>query len=151
MRKLFVAGLLSLATFPTLSAAQEQSGGWIPKCDDTKCTMARELNRAEDGKRVATFFAVKQIDSGAIRLGVALPLGILLEPGVRFDLDGTALDLPFEVCFPDGCRAQRVFTPEELEKVEGADEISVRFFAYGSANPVSIVMPVDGMLGAFDQ
>jgi invasion protein IalB len=144
--------LLSLAmTLATLSfpaAAQDAVEGWDAKCGADSCTISRGLKDIARDKLVATFLVSVPKGDGAVTAGVAVALGVALVPGARFYSGGTEYALAFEVCFPDGCRALRTFEQAEMDQIGASAEMEVRFFPYGSDTPVSIMMPIEGLVAA---
>lgn len=147
MRPLLAAVFMVATTQSTL--ADNHDDAWLSKCTETSCTFSRVLSHAQTGQRMATFIAVVVKDEPEARFGAAIALGAALRPGIRFvPAEGASFDVPFEVCFPDGCRAIRAFGAEEEARFTGAQNIDIRFIAYQGGETVSMTMPLTGLGGA---
>lgn len=133
------------ALFCTFGPAAAQDADWEVTCNDKSCTITRTLTENTTGRRVATFMTV--VEKGrtdAPGLGVAVPLGLAVEPGVRLVSGADIIELPFQVCFPDGCRAIRAATTEEISLLSSVDKADIRFFPFGQDHPTSVAVPMTG-------
>jgi invasion protein IalB len=147
----FAAGALMPATAGAASMSISEPSGasdWPMTCEAKTCSLTRNLQDSEKGTRAATFFIVLEKDRPDVRLGVVLPLGTALLPGVRLKQNDTIHDVPYEVCFPDGCRAVRDFSESEMGTIASQPSVDIQFFPYGSDAPIFINMPLDGLMPA---
>lgn len=143
----FTAGLiLALMTaVPTL--AQDQD--WKVTCNDSdRCTALLVVADAATKRTLASVGL--QIGRGGTEpvMIALLPLGVDLRPGFRAVIGDKAFDAPYEVCFPDGCRAIAPIATDDLDLWLDADSISLRFFPSGSDKPVAADTPVKGLRSA---
>lgn len=146
----FLAAKLALLGLVLSTHSQAQDGSWVRECDEEKCSLVRPLVEQGSNRRVATFLALVRREEALPVIGVAMPLGVALMPGVRVVLENTTMELPFQVCFPDGCRSLREVTRDEFDALSTADTLDIRFFPYASEKPVSVTMPLSGFKQAID-
>lgn len=138
-------GLASVVAVLSQTAFAQDSAGWTESCDAKSCTLSRGVSEEATGKPVMTLLvAVQKAEAGA-RFGMALPLGVAVAPGVRVLYGGETADIPFEVCFPDGCRALLALDAAALGRLTAQAEIDVRFFPFNAATPVSLTVPIGGL------
>lgn len=129
----------------------QNADGWERSCNADLCTLTYPLRDTATDRRAATFLAVVTKDEATAQVGVAVPLGAALEAGVRLIAGDTVIDLPFEVCFPDGCRAMRRAGDATLDALSVPDQLDIRFFPFGNDSPISIIMPTEGLGDAIDE
>lgn len=140
------------AVFCSFGPAIAQDADWQMNCSETGCNIIRSMTENTTGRLVATFLVI--VENGKADtpgLGVALPLGLAIEPGVRIVSGEQTIDLPFQVCFPDGCRAIRAATADEITLLTNADEADIRFFPFGQNRPTSVKVPMAGLSDALAQ
>ena len=145
--KLLAAALMLVSASP--SSAQ---GGdpWTVNCEDDACTISLALIAPDSNRRAATFLAVISAEEGGSRLAAAMPLGLAIEPGIRMIAGETVIDVPFQVCFPDGCRAVRDADAAMFDALAREETLDIRYFPFGEERPVSLKMPLDGLAGALE-
>ena len=148
MHRLISAGLLLAALAPLPASAQSAAPDWQATCEAEGCTLARRLIDQATGRPVATFLAFVPKAGGNPSIGAALPLGTAIEAGVRMVAGEATLEIPYQVCFPDGCRALREATAEETAALGAAEALDIRFFPINADRAVSVTMPLDGFAEA---
>lgn len=141
------SGLLLGFALPSVAQDAPQ---WNTSCDGGLCTLSRQLIDEATGKGVATVLVVVQKASDDILLGAALPLGVALEPGVRFVQGDTLIQADFEVCYPDGCRAMAELPVTAFEAIDFEKEMDLRVFAFGQDKPLAVTVPLDSLKSAVD-
>jgi invasion protein IalB len=144
------ASLLLLAASLHPAAAQTAAPEWKPACTADGCTLSRQLIDEATGNPVTTFLAFVPRGGGDISLGAALPLGMALEAGLRLVAGDTTIDIPYQVCFPDGCRALRETPAAVLEALDASETLDIRFFPFSAEAPVSVTMPLAGFAEAVE-
>ena len=142
-----VSILLALAPAPLFA----QNTDWKLECKEALCSTSRALISVSDGKQIATFLATTNSADKTVGVGLALPLGVALEDGIRMVVGDKMIAIPMQVCFPDGCRAFRALTADELALLGSADSVQFRFFAYGQEKPIAIDMELTGFSEAIAQ
>jgi invasion protein IalB len=148
MHRLICAGLLLAAFAPLPASAQSAVPDWQATCEADGCTLARRLIDQSTGRPVATFLAFVPKANANLSIGAALPLGTAIEAGVRMVAGDTTLEIPYQVCFPDGCRALRETSAEEVAALAAAEAIDIRFFPFSADRAVSVTMPLEGFTEA---
>lgn len=136
---------MALALAAPLSATA-QDAGWERKCSDTECVLALAFNEAESQKRAGTLLVVLR-DGQSPLLGLVTPLGVALAAGARMLVDEDEIAVPFQVCFPDGCRGFAEVDDARIDALSAAQKTDLRFFAYGQEKPLAIEVPLDGLDG----
>jgi invasion protein IalB len=144
----FLMACAILAGLTTSAAAQDDDAGWNSNCGETSCTLSLGLRDTATDRNIATLLTVVRADDAPAFFGVAVPLGTALSPGVRFVAGEEAIEVPFDVCFPDGCRALRELSDDELEVLTATESADLRFFAFQSETPISVKVPLTGLADA---
>ncbi|MBR9772765.1 invasion associated locus B family protein [Halomonas sp. H10-59] len=139
------AGVLSLLALSPLTFAQstgnagpavntETFQSWEVNCpvnsSDGSCSMTQLVNGA-DGEPVLRVVVGNpaQLDGSAMTFLV--PLGVRLAPGLQLKVDtNEPVGMPYQVCVPQGCRADIPLQPQLLNQLKA-----------GSTATVSIVNP----------
>ncbi len=140
--------ILFAVTMLSPLAAQAEDQTWQSNCQNGACTLVRSVAEAGTGRTVATFIVALSKAQATARVGVALPLGTALDAGVRMKAGDKTLSVPFQVCFPDGCRATVEADEPTLAALTGADAVEVQFFPFSSDKPVAIDVPMNGLADA---
>lgn len=144
-----IAAALVAATLAVPALAQETADGWQTTCAEADCTLVLRVADPASDRAMATLLATVGPDEDEpIRFGVALPLGLSLEPGIRVVAGEESVALPFEVCFPDGCRASRPLTAPEEAALLRPGPLDLRFYPFGSDRLVSVAVPATGFADA---
>ena len=105
----------------TVTAKQEQAAGWVLQCghSDKRCYIQQHIFTPESNM---IFIGVSAGHFGAKenpRLLFSLPLGVLLAPGMGFDIDsGQKTRVPIRVCIAAGCKAAMPLAETLLSKLK---------------------------------
>ncbi|MGO4705300.1 invasion associated locus B family protein [Microvirga sp. 2MCAF38] len=79
-----------------------------------------------------------------------MPLGLLLQPGVRFGVDqGATVDGKYAVCFPNGCFAEAEVKDDFIASLKKGANLNVSVQNQAS-RAVTFAVPVTGFGKAFD-
>jgi invasion protein IalB len=79
-----------------------------------------------------------------------MPLGLLLQPGVRFAVDqGQATPGRYAICFPNGCFAESPVTPDFINSMKKGTNLNVSVQNQGGRE-VTFAVPAAGFGKAFD-
>ena len=127
------AVFLAAATVPHIAAAQAPDPNlkWVKVCntdpntDKELCLVIQEL-RAETGQFIASA-AVRQFTGESdISFVAAVPPGMLLQPGLRVQIDGgTQHELPFEICFPNACYGELKVDQEFVDAMKAGGQLTI--------------------------
>lgn len=126
---------------------------WQSNCIPGGCFATRVVTRpseqpsptgAEQQQILGVLVVGVKPDGGGI-LGAVLPLGSAIKPGARLVYGDQTVNVDFEVCLPDGCRAVAEPTPEQFAAVQTADKVELLFFAQNNPQQFSIEIPTDGL------
>lgn len=110
---LFAGAAMAQDAAPANPAAGEERGAWVKVCNkgeqtDNKelCLTSQEL-RTDDGRFVASA-AIRELEGNEKKTFImALPPGMLLQPGVRVQVDENAhIEGKYAICFPNACYAE---------------------------------------------
>ena len=145
---MFRSILLASTLIAPLAAQAEDQATWQSNCQNGSCTLVRSVAESGTDRTVATFIVALSKTHETARVGVALPLGTALDAGVRMIVGDKTLNVPFQVCFPDGCRATTEADAATLAALTGAAAVQVQFFPFSSDKPVAIDVPMSGLADA---
>lgn len=137
------------------AAPQGAAPTWIKICNTdpaTKkehCVVIYEL-RADSGQHLASA-AIQQITGEPkMSLILTLPLGVMIQPGARVQVDGGApFDIKFEVCFPNGCFAKADVNADFVNSMKGGNQLLVQAVNI-QAKGLNFPMTLAGFTRAFD-
>jgi invasion protein IalB len=110
-----VAALAISSSAGTVSAqSEEQDSPWVkvcnvdPKVNKEICLITQEL-RTNTGQFLSSV-AIREIDGEARKtLLVAVPTGMLIQPGLRVQVDGgKQSQAKYGICFPNACYSEMV-------------------------------------------
>jgi invasion protein IalB len=118
---------------------------WLYSCESGACQSILSLAGEEGGEVVLSWAFVHDPKSDRISMLVTLPLGVALAPGLRLDVStGQHLDIPFQVCDGQGCRAVAVADASLMAGLAAAEEVSFRYIPYGSQGATAVRAPMKG-------
>ncbi len=149
LKSAIFASLVSLlgASLPVLA---QELDAWTTNCtsDGKNCTISRTVHGEDVNIRAATLLAVVNNENSEVTFGAIVPLGLSLQPGMQMRSGEVVISLPYDVCFPDGCRALKALSLDELEEVLQAEELDLRFFVRSDGTLVSVPVPMSGFPAA---
>ncbi|MGP6085966.1 invasion associated locus B family protein [Antarctobacter jejuensis] len=125
-------------------AIAQSDTDWPVNCSADQCSLTRRVAES-DGPASATLLIGIDKDSDEARIGIAVPLGVALLPGARLLQGDDVIDLAFDVCFPDGCRALTTISTDDLDKFAARDQTELRFFVVQLDRPVALEIPLSGL------
>ncbi|PWE34102.1 hypothetical protein DDZ14_02805 [Maritimibacter sp. 55A14] len=134
--RLFLAFFLLLAPVQSVHA-QEQIAGDAAVFDDWRvaCDQAQPCRMAQSVVQVASkrlILQVKVFKGDEPTMLLSFPLGILLNTGWQYQIDGRSPTLrPFEICNADGCHAGIKLSQSLLAALKRGRTLSVTFFDAG--------------------
>lgn len=134
---------LLIAALPALA----EEPGWKTTCadDGSRCTAILGLTATDSGKSLGSI-GLQLGRGGTDPVLVAFtPLGVALEPGFRAVIGDQAFPAPFQVCYPDGCRAVVKLKPDELELLLSAPSLSFQLIPFSSDRPAAADVPLAGL------
>lgn len=149
------------APAPAAAANSQAPSPWIKVCGtdpQTKkegCVVSQEL-RAETGQPIATISIQNTPDPKKYGLGLVVPLGFVLPPGIVINVDGDKkATAPFVICIPGGqkqppaCVAQAVVADDLVAALRKGTKMSlVVTSAQGKTIPIDVSLA--GFAKSFD-
>ncbi|MGJ3262597.1 MAG: invasion associated locus B family protein [Salinarimonas sp.] len=79
-----------------------------------------------------------------------MPLGLLLQPGIRFAADqNAATNGAFAVCFPNGCFAEAQITPQVIDQMKAGANLNISV-QNQNAQVVTFQVPLAGFTAGWD-
>ena len=145
--------ILSVIAFVYASPSLAAKEAWKTRCDDSGyCEMYQRLDAKQEGEgsaRLAEFAIGIPKGQETAKGVVALPLGILLKPGVGFFVDKDA-SYKFDInhCLNSGCFAHIDVKGPVLESLKKGNEASFVFFIQ-TGQKVRIPMSLAGFTKAY--
>jgi invasion protein IalB len=129
--------------------------GTDPQTKKEGCVVSQEL-RAETGQPIATVSIQNTPDPKKYGLGLVVPLGFVLPPGVVLNIDNEKkATAPFVICIPGGqkqqpaCVAQAVVADDFVGALKKGNKLSlVLTTAQGKAIPIDVSL--SGFAKSFD-
>lgn len=115
-------------------ATQAPANNWASRCvagarqGPLECSIEQRLVMQNTGQLVAAVTIRLPTDSTAPVMMIQTPLGLLLPPGVRIDIDGGAAQtLPLQTCDNSGCYAGNPVSDEMLNAMAGGSKLNLTF------------------------
>lgn len=136
LENIVFGGLLAITLAGTAYGQALQAASCNAATD--RCTSTTRL--LADGNETFATVSLQVGKTGAEPvLYVVAPLGIAARPGVRVVLNpgATEIELPLDVCFPDGCRASTDLTADQLSQLSAAQDLSIQFIPFSSDETVA--------------
>lgn len=136
------------ASATSMNAYASKVPPWAIACtSDGLCRASRAVKNTENGQLVATLSVLVARDGSTQGLSVAAPLGVAIKPGIRLVVGEAEIDLPLEVCFPDGCRGTVEFSDQEFRGFLRESRVDVQYFPFAQDTPVRIRVSLEGLEG----
>ena len=149
----FARAFLAVALSAVIGASAAQAAEtWVTTCnEDNRCTARLTVRDVQNGRIFGSVGI--QVGKGGAEPGLIVfaPLGVALKPGLRAVINGQTFEVPFEVCYPDGCRAVAKITPAELEVWLSAETAALQFFPFEFDKPVAADLPLTGLREALKE
>jgi len=149
----FLIAAFAFAAPVHAEATVPEAQGWRTTCDETnaRCTALLAFSDQVSGKLIGSI-GVQVGKGGAEPMIIAfMPLGVALDAGFRAVIDGKSYQAPFQVCYPDGCRAVAPLPPEALAAWLAEPVLSFQFFPFSSDKPIAADVPLAGLKAALAQ
>ena len=140
LRTILAASIISLA--PPAAA------NWVSACDDTHCLFRHNVD-APGGEGISALFEIL-VDAEAAEADIVLttPLGVALESGVRFEIEGQEWTAPIKVCHADGCRATYEVDADTFVQLLQQKTLTIHYHVFGAAEDVALELPITGLVKA---
>lgn len=128
---------------------------WIKLCNEdpqakkTVCLMNQEL-RTDEGQFLASV-AIREIvgDSRKVLL-VAVPPGMLIQPGLRVQVDGGKQEQArYSICFPNACYAEMVVTDATIAQFKKGNQLILTTLNQ-QAKPVNFPISLAGFTKVYE-
>ena len=124
--------------------------GKDPAANKQVCYTTRDFS-AEAGKPPVLALAVYDVQGDDTRIvRLLMPIGLMLRPGFRFDVDGGAATAgTYEICFPNGCFAEAKIKGDMLDSIKKGKVLDVLVRNRDSAE-VIFQVPLETFGASFD-
>jgi invasion protein IalB len=148
--------LVTLSSFAgTPAIAQEQSSPWTKACNtnpQTKkeiCFISIEL-RTNTGQFLSNL-AIQEVEGEARKkLLVAVPTGVLIQPGVRIQIDDSKpVQGKYSICAPNACYAELAIDDNFINAMKQGGEMRVTPFNQ-QAKEIAFKMTLIGFTKVYD-
>ncbi len=119
--------LLVMLTQPTRAQDIQIFEDWRVSCEAPEpCRMAQAIVQPSTRRLILQVKIFKGEKPTAL---ITFPLGILLNTGWQYQIDGNpAKVVPFEICNTEGCHAGLELTPALLSAMKRGSQMKIRFF-----------------------
>lgn len=135
-----------------VTAKQEQATGWVLQCgrNEKRCYIQQYIFAPESNMRFVGlsvgYFGPKENP----RLLFSLPLGVLLAPGMGFDIDaGQKTKLPIRVCIAAGCKADMPLDKTLLTRLKQGKQMNLFFANAAAKKTIKVRMTLQGFAKAY--
>ncbi|ALM53257.1 invasion associated locus B family protein [Halomonas huangheensis] len=135
--RLRIAGLLGVMALSPAAFAQDSGPAmntetfqdWEVNCPanaaDGACTMT-QLVDGSSGEPVLRVVVGNPPQLGSAAITFLTPLGVRLAPGLQLQIGSNEpIGMPYQVCVPQGCRADLPIRPELLTQLQGGSTATV--------------------------
>lgn len=159
-RSLIAAAAVALAPVAAHAqsegAQQQPESAWIKVCekepttDRDVCVVTQEI-RNQDGAFLASAGVRMYADEDEkMTFILGLPLGMLLEPGIRVQVDeGEQISAKYGICFPTGCFAETEIDTAYVDSLKKGNVLTVLAIS-GRGQTVPFRMSLLGFTKTFD-
>ena len=131
-----------------------QVEAWVKLCNTDektkveRCIVTQELRDGNTGVLLAAATLLEEKDNKA--LVVSLPPGLLIEPGLRVQIDKNEPAVAkFTICFPRSCLARAEIKPEFINTMKAGSELLL-FGLNQEQKSVGIKLTLSGFTKAYD-
>lgn len=116
---------------PAKGAEDQKGTAWIKLCntdEETKkeqCLVTQELRDGNSGQLLASG-SVRLVEGEKTLLIVAVPIGVLLTPGVRLQIDNDKpIIKPYTICFPHACVMRTELDDDFISSMKRGNQLTV--------------------------
>ncbi len=120
------------AAAPAAAEPTIPEGPWLKVCSTDAatskqtCVVTQEL-RAESGAFIASVTLRQVTGETALSVIVAVPPGVLLQPGLATKVDNNAqTDVKYEICFPNACYARRDSNMDFVAQLKRGNQLAIQ-------------------------
>lgn len=133
------------------TSEEVSTGNWLSDCEENFCVFRKTLSFSGATSAFALFEILIDISTGEASMVLTAPLGVALQPGVRIIVDGHEWLAPLKVCYTDGCRATIEIDNDDLALLLQKPSMDIRYIPFGSDDPISAVLPLNGLIAAISR
>lgn len=129
---------------------------WVKVCvtpeqlNKEVCTISQEVSLEATGQPLGSVSITTVKDQPNKGLRIIVPVGMLLQPGMRFNIDQQAVAVPYQICLPQQvCVGEIAVNDETIGKLKKAKTASVQALN-GAQRPYNIPLDMKDFAKAFD-
>ena len=130
----FLMTLIYLAPAQAISAREKDYQDWRLRCerkseDDPERCFIMQVAKSEAEKREVLRIGVRYPDpAGPAMVFLTLPLGVYLPAGLLLQVDdGETLQIPVEICLPNGCHTRMALEGALLKRLKAGQQAKLAF------------------------
>lgn len=141
-------------TVVSLKSSPEQPD-WVKVCGEDqvlrKTVCSTTQNFVTENNQPAVAVAVSEVKDDPRRLvRLVLPLGFLLQPGIRVSIDKSQpIAARFQICVAQGCLVEMEAKEEQIVALKKSGQIKIDL-QNPAAREVNLVVPMDGFGKSYD-
>ncbi|WP_163648427.1 invasion associated locus B family protein [Modicisalibacter sp. 'Wilcox'] len=140
-KRLIATGMLLMAMTATALAQQPTNGNadniqtrtvqdWQVRCPTDagqgRCSMTQLINNPDGNQPVLRVVVAYPPQADGPAMVFLLPLGVRLAPGLQLTVDGgKPIKFPYQVCVPDGCRADIPLKPALMQQLRQGSQATL--------------------------
>ncbi len=153
---ILLAGLIYGLAATSIGKEAKNTSAWAVRCDkddkgdETYCEMFSSFSIKETGVRLVEFaVGYPPHAKGAVRGVITLPLGMMLEPGGSFQVEGKGNVYSFTMrqCSVKGCYAFIDMNKEVLKQFKSGEKVTLAFVL--GEKKVGLGIPLTGFSNMF--
>ena len=144
------AAIIGIAT---AASAQQgppvASGEWVKACADGGCVIVQNI-AAETGQPISQVQIREAENGGPKSLVVAVRPGMMLQPGMRAQIDGgRQYEIPYGICFPNACYGEIEVDGEFVSSMKAGGQLVITTMTQ-AGKPAAFPHTLVGFTAAYD-
>lgn len=151
MNKLLQSLVVLLFLASPAATEEVAPGNWVSDCEEDFCVFRKTLTFVNSDSAFALFEILINTTSGNASLVLTAPLGVALQPGIQVIVEEQEWLAPLKVCYGDGCRATIEISNDDLALLLQKKTMEIRYIPFGKQNPLSAILPLNGLIAAISR
>ena len=144
------AAVVGMATAASAQQGpQVESGQWVKACADGGCVVVQNI-AAETGQPISQVQIREAENNGPKSLVVAVRPGMMLQPGMRAQIDGgRQYEIPYGICFPNACYGEIEVNDEFVTSMKAGGQLVITTMTQ-AGKPAAFPHTLVGFTAAYD-